>query len=220
MSEVRSPIYSIGAVSRMLGVPVSTLRTWEERYGTVIPDRSPGGQRLYSRLQIESLRRVCGWIEQGMSPSEAHRLLAERTQGQRNEPFPAPESLTLRILLAERDPYAADMAEYLLKTEGFEVVLALDADDARRAVRDHPADVAIVELLISGGAGFDLCRELRGGGVSRIVAVSQLDARDEALAAGADAFLRKPLEPLTLLATVKDVIGTSAFLRSPGGARV
>ena len=47
------------------------------------------------------------------------------------------------ILLAERDPYAAEFAEYFLKTEGFQVVLALDAADAVGAVggsttaRDH-----------------------------------------------------------------------------------
>jgi DNA-binding response OmpR family regulator len=43
--------------------------------------------------------------------------------------------------------------------------------------------------------------------------VSSLDARDDALAAGADAFLSKPLHPLELVSTVKDLLGGSALLR-------
>jgi DNA-binding transcriptional MerR regulator len=46
------PTYSIGAVARMVVVPVATLRSWEERYGVVVPARSDAGQRLYSRYHI------------------------------------------------------------------------------------------------------------------------------------------------------------------------
>ena len=45
------------------------------------------------------------------------------------------------------------------------------------------------------------------------LAISALEARDEAIAAGADAFLQKPLDPLQFVSTVKDLLGTSAFLR-------
>ena len=44
-------IYSISAVARMVGVPVATLRTWEERYALVVPDRNASGHRLFSRGQ-------------------------------------------------------------------------------------------------------------------------------------------------------------------------
>lgn len=49
-------VFSIGAVARVLGVPAPTLRNWEERYEVVVPLRSPGGHRLYSRRQLEQLR--------------------------------------------------------------------------------------------------------------------------------------------------------------------
>ena len=61
----------------MVGVPVSTLRTWEERYGLVIAVRSAGGQRRYTRRQLEQLSFVVEQLEQGFSPGDAHRLLAE-----------------------------------------------------------------------------------------------------------------------------------------------
>ena len=58
-------LYSIGVVSRMVGVPVSTLRTWEERYGLVIAVRTSGGQRRYTRNQLAQLSFVVEQIEKG-----------------------------------------------------------------------------------------------------------------------------------------------------------
>ena len=57
------PIYSIGAVASMLGVETATLRAWEERYGVVIPTRSEGGQRIYSRDELEQLRFVVDVVD-------------------------------------------------------------------------------------------------------------------------------------------------------------
>ena len=61
----------------MVGVPVSTLRNWEERYGLVTAVRSSGRQRRYTRIQLAQLSFVVEQIDQGFSPGDAHRLLAE-----------------------------------------------------------------------------------------------------------------------------------------------
>jgi DNA-binding transcriptional MerR regulator len=71
-------LFSIGTVSRMLGVSVGTLRAWEQRYGLVQPERSPGGQRLFSREQVEYLRVVKEQVEAGLTPADAHRVLSEQ----------------------------------------------------------------------------------------------------------------------------------------------
>jgi DNA-binding response OmpR family regulator len=111
------------------------------------------------------------------------------------------------VLLAERDPYAAELEEHFLRTEGFDIELALSASAARKAFGKRAVALAVVELLISGGAGLELCRQLtRTSGVP-VVAVSSLDVPDQALAAGADAFLRKPLDPAALVAAVKGLVG-------------
>jgi DNA-binding response OmpR family regulator len=76
----------------------------------------------------------------------------------------------------------------------------------------HP-DLVFVELVISGGNGVDLCRRLHAAG-ARVVAVSALAGLGEAaLKAGAEAFLAKPFDPLHLLATIKDLLGTSRLAR-------
>ena len=200
----------------MVGVPAATLRNWEERYGLIQPQRSSGGHRLYTRDQVEQLRFLAAQLEQGLQPAEAHRLLDERLAQGPSEGAGAPAEAehTVLILLAERDPYAAEFAEFFLRTEGYDVVLAFDAQEAERVHEQLSPRLAIVEWLISGGAGAALCRRLKESGSTACLAISTLDAREQALEAGADAFLQKPLDPLRLVSAAKDLLGTSAYLRS------
>src|SRR6478672_9048682 len=80
-------IYSIGALARMLGVTPATLRSWEDRYGVVVPERSAGAQRLYSRDHLEQLRFVCQQMQHGLSAADAHRALAGRLSDQTGSTF-------------------------------------------------------------------------------------------------------------------------------------
>jgi DNA-binding transcriptional MerR regulator len=86
------PLYSIGAVARMLEVPQSTLRGWEKRYRLVEPGRSRGSHRLYSRNEVEKLRFVKANVLAGVSPADAHRLLANRAAGPQAAPEPEGEN--------------------------------------------------------------------------------------------------------------------------------
>jgi len=196
----------------MLGIPVATIRNWEERYATIVPERSPGGHRLYSRDQVEQLRLITAEVSRGLSAADAHRLLAEHSE---NGPPPSsdgPGGTRLLVLLAERDRVAAELAEFFLRTEGYEVLLAFAVGEAEEQWFASRPQLAIVELMISGGRGADLCRRLKQHGAGAVLAISVLQARDEALAAGADAFLQKPVDPLELVSTVKDLLGASALV--------
>jgi DNA-binding transcriptional MerR regulator len=212
-------IYSIGAVARMLGVPAQTLRAWEDRYQQIVPARSSGGQRLYSRDQVDQLSFIRNQIEQGLQPADAHRLLAQQHSEvvsipvEQHRSTRASVDTATTVLLAERDPYAAEFAEYFLRTEGYVVRLVLDPAAAADILRHEPPSVLVVDLLIAGGAGLALCRAARDNGSVPVLAVSAVDSRDQALAAGAEAFLVKPLDPLQFVSTVRDLIGTSAYLR-------
>ena len=212
-------IYSIGAVARMLGVPAQTLRAWEDRYQQIVPARSGGGQRLYSRDQVDQLSFIRNQIVQGLQPADAHRLLAQHHSEVASIPVeqrpnaPASVEAATTVLLAERDPYAAEFAEYFLRTEGYVVRIVLDPTTAAEILRDEPPSVLVVDLLIAGGAGLALCRTARDNGSVPVLAVSAVDQREQALAAGAEAFLVKPLDPLQFVSSVRDLVGTSAYLR-------
>ena len=197
----------------MLEVPVATLRTWEDRYGQVIPTRNASGHRLFTRSEVEELRFIRARMTEGASVADAHRLLAERAEtGAPLAPAASRPAPRLLIQLAESDPYAAEFEEYFLKTEGFEVELALTEKAAREAFAAATPAIVIVEVLISGGTGLELCRFFRERADVAIVAISAVEAMDAAIEAGADAFLRKPLDPLQLVSTVRDLLRSSAVL--------
>jgi DNA-binding response OmpR family regulator len=111
---------------------------------------------------------------------------------------------------------SADLEQFFLRTEGYEVDVALTVADAEERWLDSQPRLAIVELMISGGQGAELCRRLKQHDAGAVLAISVLEGRDEALAAGADAFLRKPVDPLELVSTVKDLLGSSALVAHGG----
>jgi DNA-binding response OmpR family regulator len=123
-------------------------------------------------------------------------------------------------LIAERDSYAADLAEYFLGTEGYDVAVAMNAVQARILFDERSPDLVLIDLLISGGAGFRLCAEFTAKSSTPVVAVASIDDPEEALHAGASAFLSKPLDALKLVSTVRDLLGTSALVRQKRRAEV
>ncbi|MEU8223653.1 response regulator [Kribbella sp. NPDC048915] len=215
-----SPVYSIGALVRMLGIPAATLRSWEDRYGVVVPERSPGGHRLYSRVQVEQLHFVRDRLSDGMAASDAYRLLERRlASGVQLEPARIPGGEGRLVMLAEQDPFAADFADYFLRTEGYRVNVVSTAEQALAETVGKVPDLVLIDLLISGAQGLWLCGQLRQQFDLPVLAISTLDLRDEALEAGSAAFLRKPLDPLRLMSVVRDLLGQSADLGSAAAAK-
>lgn len=204
-------VYSIGAVARMVGIPVATVRNWEERYGAIVPERSAGGHRLYSRDQTEQLRFVAAEVSRGLSAADAHRLLADRRPGARAVLTAVPEAgAGPLVLVAERDVAAAELEDFVLRRDGYEVSVALTAQEAEERWLESRPRLAIVDLMLSGGQGAELCRRLKAHRAAAVLAVSVLPSRDEALTAGADAFLQKPLDPFALVSTVEGLLAGGA----------
>jgi DNA-binding transcriptional MerR regulator len=69
--------YRIGDVARYVGVSTHALRAWERRYGTVEPQRTPGGSRLYDAAQIDRLKTLKDLTNYGHSIGEVARLSLE-----------------------------------------------------------------------------------------------------------------------------------------------
>ena len=66
--------FTIETVSKMTGIPAPSLRNWEKRYGFPNPDRTSGGHRYYTVLDVEFLKKATHWIEEGQSLNEIARL--------------------------------------------------------------------------------------------------------------------------------------------------
>jgi DNA-binding transcriptional MerR regulator len=213
-------IYSIGAVSRMLGISQPAIRSWEDRYGLVVAQRSEGGRRLYTREQVEQLRFIKERLDEGLGAADAHRLLAERPA----VPQPIIEQRTpdrsarRLVLLAQGDRYGAKLNDFFLRREGYEVEIALTAGDAEEKFVSQQPALSIVELMISGGVGGELCQRLKHRKNTPLLCISSLDLREQALAAGADAFLQKPLGPEQLVSTVENLLGRRELIGGEHGA--
>ncbi|MFN3197462.1 MAG: MerR family transcriptional regulator [Bradymonadia bacterium] len=112
--------YRIRVVSEMTGIPSPTLRAWERRYGIPSPDRSPGQYRLYSDHDVETLRRMRDLCDQGVSPSEAARLIKQRAEEVIVEPPattpPPPTGLDPSL----RTPWSVAVDRILTAVEAFD----------------------------------------------------------------------------------------------------
>lgn len=79
--------YRIQSVAEMTGVAAATLRAWERRYGVPVPARTASSYRLYSDLDIDMIRKLRELCDEGMSPSDAARLVLEELE---STPTPTP----------------------------------------------------------------------------------------------------------------------------------
>jgi CheY-like chemotaxis protein len=211
-------VYAIAAASEMTGIPVTTLRSWEKTFGVVRPTRTGGGHRLYSQEDIERLRWLKAKIDAGVQPSVAHKLL-ERQMGRVSGAARQAEYRgAVMIMVAERDPVTADLERYFLQREGYDVRVMLDGRSAVQEAEQMQPDLIIVDVILPGVNGLQVCRELKANPATAgipIVVFSVLDVRERALAAGADAFLLKPLERPALIDLIRDML-----VRGPGAGHL
>jgi DNA-binding response OmpR family regulator len=122
-----------------------------------------------------------------------------------------------RILVVEDHDETREVVAMLLKTEGYDVVLAADGDDGVACARTTRPDIAIVDIFLPRKDGVavieELCRDLPALVIIAVSADTSLDRRGaliRAREAGAHYTLRKPLEPWVLLRALDGIVARSA----------
>ena len=115
-----------------------------------------------------------------------------------------------RILVVEDEPDLAFGLEDDLKVEGFEVEVARDGEHAARRVREEHWDLVLLDVMLPGKDGFEVCRELRRAGVRTpiimLTAKVQETEKILGLELGADDYVTKPFSPRELRARIKAVL--------------
>ena len=71
------PGLNIAAMTKRTGVPADTIRKWEQRYGVLDPERTPGGQRRYSELDVARVEWLKARLQEGYRIGEAAALLGK-----------------------------------------------------------------------------------------------------------------------------------------------
>ncbi len=113
-----------------------------------------------------------------------------------------------RVLIADDAFPLRLLMRRVLTQHGDEVIEAIDGDRAWELLIEQRPDIAIVDVVMPGYSGFEICRMVRADPSLASVGVIVISANlihDEALAAGADAFLGKPFRPKELVAAVSAV---------------
>jgi len=114
------------------------------------------------------------------------------------------------ILVVEDDPGIALGLEDDLKLEGYDVEVARDGETALQRARERRFDLIVLDLMLPRKDGFQVCRELRHGGMD--APIIMLTARTQeaekvlGLEMGADDYVTKPFSPLELRARIKAVL--------------
>ena len=114
------------------------------------------------------------------------------------------------ILVVEQDPQMRRLERYFLEQAGFAVEFAGDGNEGLEAARRLVPDIVVAEILVAGLDGLSVCRALKADAATRSIRVlifSILAAEQRARDAGADAFLRKPLDDARLVESVEALLG-------------
>ncbi len=118
--------------------------------------------------------------------------------------------MSSRILLVEDEPNLSMVLTDLLSAEGYEVDIAMDGVTGLSKALDGKFDLIVLDVMLPGKNGFDVCRELRQQGkdvaVLMLTARTQLTDRVVGLKLGADDYLVKPFEPPELLARIEALL--------------
>ena len=117
-----------------------------------------------------------------------------------------------KLLLVEDDPALSELLEFRFANEGYEVRTTADGDEALMMAREELPDLIILDWMIEGTSGIEVCRQLRRDRESAHVPIIMLTAREgedervRGLDTGADDYLTKPFSPRELLARVSAVL--------------
>lgn len=117
-----------------------------------------------------------------------------------------------RLLLVEDDPALAELLEFRFSAEGYHVIATPDGDEALLLAQEEAPDLVVLDWMVEGTSGIEVCRRLRKGKSTAHVPIIMLTARGaeddkiRGLETGADDYLTKPFSPRELLARVNAIM--------------
>ena len=123
-----------------------------------------------------------------------------------------------RILVVDDEPSVRESVGYALEQEGFQVTLAEDGEAAEGRLSDADFDLLILDIMMPGKSGLDICREVRARSPVPIILLTAKDAEVDkvvGLEVGADDYMTKPFSVRELLGRVRAQLRRRELDRSP-----
>lgn len=126
-------------------------------------------------------------------------------------PDPAP-GMKPKVLIADDEPNIVISLEFMMKREGFEVIVARDGAEALEVIRREHPRLVLLDATMPGMSGFDVCEAVRADAEVAATRIVMLTAKGRetdmarGVGAGADAYVTKPFSTRDLVQKVKDLL--------------
>jgi len=123
------------------------------------------------------------------------------------------DTVKRKVLIADDEPNIVVSLEYLMKREGHEVLVARDGDEALALARSAGPALVLLDVMMPGKSGFEVCQALRADAATAGIKVLMLTAKGrdtdvaQGLGVGADAYMTKPFSTRELAAKVRELLG-------------
>jgi len=122
---------------------------------------------------------------------------------------------TKKILIADDEENIVISLEFLMKREGFEVIVAGDGEEALQRIREEAPDLVLLDVMMPKMSGFEVCQEVRADPALNGIRILMLTAKGrdtevaKGLALGADGYMTKPFSTKELVDQVHALLGAS-----------
>lgn len=116
------------------------------------------------------------------------------------------------VLIVDDEKDIRDLLAYNLSKEGFAILTAADGNEALKELADHPVALVVLDIMMPGLDGFEVCKRIRATETIKNLPVIFLTARSAevdqivGLELGADDYIQKPVSPRVLVARVKSIL--------------
>lgn len=123
--------------------------------------------------------------------------------------------MSQKILVADDEPNIVISLEYLLKREGYTVLIARDGQEALEAIAREKPDLVLLDVMMPKKTGFEVCQALRASDDLQAIKILMLTAKGrdtdiaKGLALGADAYITKPFSTRELVLKVAELLRQS-----------
>jgi DNA-binding response OmpR family regulator len=124
--------------------------------------------------------------------------------------------MTKKVLIVDDEPNIVISVEFLMRREGFEVLVARDGEEGLARIQADRPDLVVLDVMMPKLDGFEVCKAVRADPTLAGVRILMLTAKGRAaeiskgLSLGADAYIPKPFATRELVAKVKELLGTGS----------
>ena len=121
--------------------------------------------------------------------------------------------MTHKLLVADDEPNIVISLEYLMKREGYDVLVATDGNQALETIRREQPALVLLDVMMPGKTGFEVCQAVRADPALEGVRILMLTAKgrdtdiSKGLALGANAYMTKPFSTRELVQKVAELLG-------------